>query len=90
MAIFIIGMRWPFRMVRGIFYAFNRCGFQCLVGVGQLFYRFVGRFRNIGEALRGSALSRTELAHFARIISLFVRLSLEITFSFGRSFVASF
>lgn len=88
MAVFIVSVRWTFRMVRSVFHAFNGCRFECLVRVGQFLHRFVADLGNVGETQRANTLSSAELANRARIISQFVRLSLKITFSLGGSFVS--
>jgi hypothetical protein len=59
-------------MIRGIFQAFDRGGFQCLVGVRQFLHGLVAGIFQGGKGLRTSGLASTAGADLCGIRADFV------------------
>ena len=74
-------------MVGCILYAFDRCGFNSLICVGEFFHRFFIGVANFREPLRTHSLSSAVDAYLRRIVAKFVQLCLQIAFTLGRAFV---
>jgi len=82
-----VGVGWAFRMIRRVFDAFHRCGFDRLICVGQFFHRFFIRIANFREPLRTHTLSSAVYAYLCRIIPEFIQLCLQVAFTLGRTFI---
>jgi hypothetical protein len=89
-AVFFVCMGWTFRMIRRVFDAFDRCGFQCLIGVGQLLHRLFIRVADIRESERTHTLARAVFSDLCRIITQVVQLRFQIAFEFWRALVRGF
>ena len=74
-------------MIGGIFYAFDACGFDGLVAVGEFFDALIDGVFGAGEALWVAGSSGTARADLSGIVAEFVGGGLIIAFTVAGSFV---
>jgi len=86
-AVFFVSVRGAFGMIGGIFDAFHRGRFDCLIRVGQVLDRVFGAFRFIRKAEGTDTLPSAVCSDFSRIVSKIIELSFEIAFQFRRPLV---